>query len=70
MTEKELKEIQDSIKESTDKMALSRIAHTAMAKLCKLVRVTGIISEITVKGGYVSRIDYGLKFPEKEEEAE
>lgn len=68
MTEKELNEIQDRIKESTDKRALARIAHTAMVRLCDLVQSPGIISELTLEGGYVSRIEYDLTFPEKEEE--
>lgn len=68
MTEKELHEIQDRIKESTDKRALARIAHTAMVRLCDLVQSPGIISELTLEGGYASRIEYDLTFPEKEEE--
>lgn len=67
MTEKELNEIQERIKESTDKRALARIAHTAMVRLCELVQETGVISELTLEGGYVSRIDYDLIFPKKEE---
>ena len=49
MTEKELNEIQDRIKESTDKRALARIAHIAMVRLCDLVQSPGIISELTLR---------------------
>lgn len=66
MNEKEYSEIIDSIKGTTDKGLLSRIAHSAMIKLCQLIQTTGIISEYNIEGGYVSQIDYDLIFPGKE----
>jgi len=67
MTEKEFKEIIDRIKETTDRRFLARIAHSAMIRLCQSVQETSLTSELTLEGGYVSRIDYDLIFPKKEE---
>lgn len=66
MTEKELNEIIDRIKETTDKRYLDRIAHAAMISLCHFIQASGFISELNLEGGYVSRIDYDLIFPGKE----
>lgn len=66
MNEKEYNEIIDRIKGTTDKGILSRIAHSAMIKLCQLIQTTGITSELNLEGGYVSQIDYDLIFPGKE----
>lgn len=66
MNEKEFNEIIDRIKGTTDKRLLARIAHAAMISLCQLVQTTGITSELTLEGGYVSQIDYDLIFPKKE----
>lgn len=66
MNEKEYSEIIDRIKGTTDKELLSRIAHSAMIKLCQLFQTTGITSELNLEGRYVSQIDYDLIFPGKE----
>ena len=65
MTEKELNEIIDRSKETTDKRYLDRIAHAAMISLCHFIQASGFTSELNLEGGYVSRIDYDLMFPEK-----
>lgn len=58
MKEKDLQNIQDQIKETTDRRALAWIARIAIVRISELMQCAGTISDLTLEIGCVDQIDY------------